>query len=170
LPYARTLWVAGDTTGITIYHTGTISLGNMAPTGRQIQIGGLVWREFTGASTANLSGTDYLAIYASTTSAAGKTIRIAGHQVEQGVVPSSLILGSPAPVTRAADVLTFPWPHAPQAMTGYLRFVERGAIAYSDTRVLFQIGTGGTQPRLWVRSEEHTTELQSRDNLVCRLL
>src|SRR5690606_22462058 len=80
-----------------------------------------------------------------------KTIRIAGHQVEQAVVPSSLILGSPAPVTRAADSLTFPWPHAPQAMTGYLRCVERGAVLYPDTRALLQIGAGGTRPRLWVR-------------------
>src|SRR5690606_33808665 len=29
--------------------------------------------------------------------------------------------------------------------------IELGAIAYPDTRALFQIGTGDTRPRLWVR-------------------
>src|SRR5690606_3662868 len=66
---------------------------------------------------------------------------------------TSPIVTADTPVTRAAEALSFPWPHAPQAMTGYLRFVERGAIAYSDTRVLFQIGTGGVQPRLLVAQQ-----------------
>src|SRR5690606_8415066 len=56
-------------------------------------------------------------------------------------------------VTRAADALTFPWAHAPQAMTGYLRFVERGAVAMTGAaRVLFQIGSGTTAPRLFVEA------------------
>src|SRR5690606_40593285 len=42
--------------------------------------------------------------------------------------------------------------------TGFYQFVERiGAVAHL---VLV----------LWVQSEEHTSELQSRENLVCRLL
>src|SRR5690606_41637189 len=32
-----------------------------------------------------------------------------------------------------------------------------------------QFAAGG-EPRRWERSEEHTSELQSRENLVCRLL
>ena len=66
-------------------------------------------------------------------------------------VASSYIRTDSSTATRAADVLTFPWPHAPQAMTGYLRFVERGAVAMTGaSRVLFQIGTGTTAPRLFV--------------------
>src|SRR2546430_11817968 len=30
--------------------------------------------------------------------------------------------------------------------------------------------SAGLPPRIWVRSEEHTSELQSQSNLVCRLL
>src|SRR2546427_8142200 len=30
--------------------------------------------------------------------------------------------------------------------------------------------SGGTNPTKWERSEEHTSELQSQSNLVCRLL
>src|SRR2546427_5489982 len=39
------------------------------------------------------------------------------------------------------------------------------AEAVTDTRMASTIGTGGAK-----RSEEHTSELQSQSNLVCRLL
>src|SRR5690606_27284915 len=76
-----------------------------------------------------------------------------GAQLEAGPAATSYVPTAASTASRAADSLTFPWPHAPQAMTGYLRFVERGAIAYSDTRVLLQIGTGGEQPRLLVAQQ-----------------
>src|SRR6266700_4918902 len=37
-------------------------------------------------------------------------------------------------------------------------------------RVAHRVGIGGHQGRRHRRSEEHTSELQSRENLVCRLL
>src|SRR5690606_41830432 len=36
--------------------------------------------------------------------------------------------------------------------------------------VLFAAAAWGSRRLLWLRSEEHTSELQSRENLVCRLL
>src|SRR5690606_19800571 len=53
--------------------------------------------------------------------------------------------------SRAADVLTSPWGHAPQAMTGYLRFIERGAtIPSGAARVLLDIGAAGIPTRIWI--------------------
>ena len=82
---------------------------------------------------------------------AGDYIEFIFPQIEPGPVESSPILTSGAPASRSADVLTFPWAHAPGPYTGYLRFIELGALAYSDTRVLLQIGTSGVPPWLYVR-------------------
>src|SRR5690606_3743682 len=56
-----------------------------------------------------------------------------GAQREASSVATSYVPTTASTVSRAADALTCPWPHAPQAMTGYLRFIELGAIAYPDT-------------------------------------
>src|SRR5690606_40484768 len=50
--------------------------------------------------------------------------------------------------------------------------VHRGAGAYicgEETGLLSSLQGGRGEPRLKPRSEEHTSELQSRENLVCRL-
>src|SRR5690606_41295506 len=47
------------------------------------------------------------------------------------------------------------------------------ALDVVDLAVLVVSATDGVEPgteRAWARSEEHTSELQSRENLVCRLL
>src|SRR5690606_40361407 len=41
---------------------------------------------------------------------------------------------------------------------------------YALMRDMYTDGDTRTRDQLWVRSEEHTSELQSRENLVCRLL
>src|SRR5690606_40332299 len=48
----------------------------------------------------------------------------------------------------------------------------RGSIsAISRTRgLMHRLYSGNSSPRIGGRSEEHTSELQSRENLVCRLL
>src|SRR5690606_41800200 len=48
------------------------------------------------------------------------------------------------------------------------RAIELGADAVADLRRL--LTAGGLWREVGVRSEEHTSELQSRENLVCRLL
>src|SRR5256886_8578837 len=58
--------------------------------------------------------------------------------------------------------------------------LEGVAFSLRDTFTLFQemsvpferirLGGGGARSPLWRRSEEHTSELQSQSNLVCRLL
>src|SRR3989442_9521858 len=52
----------------------------------------------------------------------------------------------------------------------YLETISNPTIAVADIRRLAEIAHrhGGRSPR--VRSEEHTSELQSRPHLVCRLL
>src|SRR5688572_31032084 len=42
--------------------------------------------------------------------------------------------------------------------------------AWSDGVNVLAIQNGTDDPDQWVRSEEHTSELQSQSNLVCRLL
>src|SRR5207253_5481189 len=69
--------------------------------------------------------------------------------------------GTTAPVHRARPTR----PGVPLAM---LRAVETGSSPGYD-RVVFQF-TGDSAPGYHVRSEEHTSELQSRGHLVCRLL
>src|SRR5690606_40002995 len=52
-----------------------------------------------------------------------------------------------------------------------LRFVLDGVVAGVDRRLTAARGRSGITAGLGlVRSEEHTSELQSRENLVCRLL
>src|SRR5690606_20775092 len=56
----------------------------------------------------------------------------------------------------SADALTFPWTHAPQAMTIYLRFIEVGTtIPSGASRVLLEIGAGGSPTRIWIG--QHST-------------
>ena len=63
---------------------------------------------------------------------------------------SSYIPGNGATATRNADVLPLPFPARPQAMTGYLRFVEMGTGLITNAR-LFQIGdASNSSPRLMV--------------------
>jgi len=103
----------------------------------------------TGTGTAG--NQRRIVVYPSGTTQNTETAIVHHVQHEVGAVATSPIVTTTAPVTRAADVLTFPWPHAPQAMTGYLRFVELGAAAMTGaSRVLLQIGTGTTAPRLFV--------------------
>ena len=90
------------------------------------------------------------------------TVIIHHVQLEERPVHTSPIVTTTAAVTRAADVLTSPWPHAPQAMTGYLRFVERGAIVAASANVtLFRLGTA-SQGRIMVE------RLSNDSRYVCR--
>src|SRR5688572_32324769 len=57
---------------------------------------------------------------------------------------------------RRAPALGHSWPHRPWLLPRFLRLDRRSQ-------------EPGEQPRA-VRSEEHTSELQSQSNLVCRLL
>lgn len=64
---------------------------------------------------------------------------------------SSYMRSGGGTVTRNADILPFPFPARPQAMTGYLRFVESGNIALSNSEKLITIG-GDTVPRLLIQA------------------
>src|SRR5687768_17710559 len=58
-----------------------------------------------------------------------------------------------------------------EARDGFVRrMFDRAAPDYDRTEQLFAMGTGSWYRRQALRSEEHTSELQSRLHLVCRLL
>src|SRR5690606_41467401 len=62
---------------------------------------------------------------------------------------------------------------AVQASNGTLTDAQRGNLDTEVQQVLTEIGKTGTDTEfngLKIRSEEHTSELQSREKLVCRLL
>lgn len=126
---------------------GTVLARKLANAGPN---GGPVYRLIV-TGTGTVGNQRLVVIYPSGASQNTQTAIVHHVQHEVGSVATSPIVTTTAAVTRAADVLTFPWPHAPQAMTGYLRCVERGAVAMTGgSRVLFQIGTGTTAPRLFV--------------------
>lgn len=78
------------------------------------------------------------------------TVYAWGAQVEDAIVPSSYIKTEGTTVTRNADSLYFPFTAPPQAMTVYVRSVNRGLYTASTlTRYAIQIGPENvsTDPR-----------------------
>lgn len=70
-------------------------------------------------------------------------------------VHTSLILTSGTALTRKAEVLTFPFKARPQAMSAYVRFVERGTIADPNGRFVWQIGGYGSNNSIMVLHESN---------------
>src|SRR5690606_40991754 len=73
---------------------------------------------------------------------------------------STLSLHDALPIFPQSDLQQS---HGPRAPVGWVRLG-------GDSRVRYESGTGGYTARNRRRSEEHTSELQSREKLVCRLL
>src|SRR5690606_39503087 len=75
--------------------------------------------------------------------------------------------------THGARAATIPFPTRP---AGTVNVPERNAyVTHPNTSRQAPLHFRGFAPfrfvkALWIRSEEHTSELQSRENLVCRLL
>ena len=81
-----------------------------------------------------------------------KTAIIAGHQVEVGTFPSSVIDVSGAPATRAADSLTFASGEYPASLTtgawsfDFFPYFSQGELAAGDSDVL--VSFGGTNDEI----------------------
>ena len=100
----------------------------------------------TGVVAAN---TNVVRLYPDTIAGTG-TVYAWGAQVEDAIVPSSYIKTEGTTVTRNADSLYFPFTAPPQAMTVYVRSVNRGLYTASTlTRYAIQIGPENvsTDPR-----------------------
>jgi hypothetical protein len=98
--YTTTAWVkCNDMTGITMYHTGMAGMSSLTATGRTNG----EWAEYRSTSAPGLSGTDYLTVYASSTSAASKTILIGASMVEQKAYGTSYTGNS-----RSNEMLSVP--------------------------------------------------------------
>jgi len=97
---------------------------------------------FTRAAAAN-----YINVAGVTTAAATNVARDAHHQTISTTWTRTLRLES-----STSEVLYFPWNHGVQSQTVYVKFVERGSLAGSDT--LFHIGsaTAATDARFLVDS------------------
>ena len=92
-------------------------------------------------ATTAMTGAKVLRIWpaGTTVSATGNTY-VGGVQAEDATYPGSYLRTTTATVTRAADRLEFPFPHAPEAMTVYAEFIEQGQPDWATV--------GGTAPRI----------------------
>src|SRR3712207_8121413 len=71
--------------------------------------------------------------------------------------------------SKDAHPLAFIVDSSPSGSVSATRTATRQS-SYDEGRIPVDARSGGTPRRLGVRSEEHTSELQSRQYLVCRLL
>jgi hypothetical protein len=114
-------------------------------------IGNGYWAVYGQTTSVTAANTHLLIIYSNISASAG-TITVYRANAFDDVVPSHSILD--ASETRNADTFYADFPHKPQAMTVYAKFIERGAIADStgvDVRVVC-IGSSasGGDPRFQV--------------------
>src|SRR5690606_41317412 len=82
----------------------------------------------------------------------------------------TLSLHDALPILAKANIEKF---HAAQRTSRVETQTMPGVLCWQDKRPIQKVGLyvpGGTAPLFSTRSEEHTSELQSRENLVCRLL
>ena len=70
------------------------------------------------------------------TDASTGTAYFFGAQAENGTIPTSYIPTASGTAARGADSLSFPYVADQQAMTVYVRFIERGTITNADARIL----------------------------------
>jgi hypothetical protein len=74
-----------------------------------------------------------------------------GAQLEAGAFATSYVATAGATVSRVADALSFPFPYTPQAMTVYVRHIERGTLSTGTSTGLIGIGAS-TNPAFFVYS------------------
>ena len=108
----------------------------------------VMWNSSTGATTPTVSFG--IASGASSTYAGNGTsgIYIWGAQVEAGPNPSSYIATTSATVTRSGDSIYFPFTFPPQAMSFYVRYVERGTYRASGTVLSITDAAGSSSWRI----------------------
>src|SRR5690606_41446070 len=81
----------------------------------------------------------------------------------------ALSLHDALPISSAIRCGTIPKPASGSTVASPLR-IACLAKSVAPSRPRTSPGTGRTRSAVAARSEEHTSELQSRENLVCRLL
>lgn len=144
--------------------TGTAgpASGVLTPAGYGIEAVGGGWYRCWVNHTADGTAVTFAAVLTDAAAGSGYTgdgssgLFLWGAQAEAGVLPTSYFPAGAAASARAGDLLTLPFPHAPQSMTAYARFREAGTTAYSAARV-FEVGGGNV--RLWLRTSGGRYEL-----------
>lgn len=130
----RFTWATGQTSVQS--GTGIVRAQKLADAGPN---GGPVYRIIvTGTGTPGNSRSIF--VYPTGTSQNTETVILHHAQHEGGPFATSPIVTTASTVTRAADVLTFPWPHAPQPMTLYVRIVETGGVLRESDSTIVRIG------------------------------
>jgi hypothetical protein len=137
----RISWSAGVPTPAAYLGSGTIYPAEALANG---------WYRISVSAVGVIAAnTNELAIFADDSAGTG-TVYAWGAQAEDAIVPSSYIKTEGTTVTRNADSLYFPFTVPPQAMTVYVRSVNRGLYTASTlTRYAIQIGpeNASTDPR-----------------------
>lgn len=163
--------LSAGTTGVTRgvwlnTQTGATTTTNAAGTGTSRVIDAGLWWIVEVTITNNTTGNTALqtSVYAARGTVIGvDNITATGScvvgqvQVELNApCSSSPIFTTTAAATRASDNPGFPFPHAPQASTYFVKFVELGTILVSSARVL-ETSNAGTSPRFLIYAPTNYT-------------
>lgn len=113
------------------------------------------YRVLFSTASVTAANSNTLTIYPASTLALAVAetgeVYVGGFQAEDSTYPTSYKKTTTSAAARSADLLSFPFTTVPQNMTVYVKFIERGQILQTDSRVL-QIGAGNNSvPRLVIR-------------------
>jgi hypothetical protein len=170
----RDTTAAADRLQATVTWAGTVPSSTMT-TGTEIRdpelISDGVYRLHYQTTAVTAANNNQIELYPGRKAVVADTgdVYFGGIMAEDGPSPSSFITTAAATASRAADSLYYDFFARPQAMTVYIKFVERGSILM--TGGVFYIGGAavGADPRLQLNSDGNAYSLRhdnGTDNVV----
>jgi hypothetical protein len=141
---------------------GVPALSSVTGAGTIYPVEGLAngwYRALFSATSVVAANNNQIRIYPTGTAQVAGTVYVWGAQAEDAAVPSSYIKTEGTTVTRNADNLYFPFTATPQALTVYVRGVERGTqTLHASFARYFQISNAANaDPRFAILASSATS-------------